>query len=89
MDELQKSINRMMGVTDETWGKYNPEEREREKRIRAISLKIDEVQESINKIMGVTHIKNIRKMDEIQKSINTMMGITDMVWEKYGPKYKG
>lgn len=86
MDEFQRFINKMIGVTDGTWEKYNPVEKEREKRIQAISLKMGKIEESINKLMGmVPHIKNIREADEIQGHINAMMGIPDEVWAKYGP----
>ena len=91
MDQFQKKINRMMGVSDEAWKEYSPEAidaiRKRENQIQTISLKIDALEGSVNKVMGMlTHKGNIREADEIQEHINRMMGVSDAVWAKYGPK---
>jgi hypothetical protein len=58
MDETQKSINKMMNISEETWEKHGPVSPE---SIQAISLKNkglqggDELQRYINNLVGISN----------------------------------
>ena len=84
MNAFEKYLNKVLGISDEVWEEYNPEERarreERERQIQKISTKIDGLEQSINKM-----VENIQSTDELQMSINKMMGITEETWQKYNP----
>jgi DNA-binding ferritin-like protein (Dps family) len=57
MDELQKSINKMMGISERTWEKFGPINPQ---NIQIISSKNqdlktgDDIQKFINNLMGIS-----------------------------------
>jgi predicted transcriptional regulator len=57
MEKIQEEINRLMGVSEETWEKYNPGN---SKNLQIISLKNDglrdgaALQKFINELMGIS-----------------------------------
>ncbi len=55
MDAIQKQINKMMGVSDEVFAKYNPSpEAVAAKKIEQSAVGLTENQRMINKMMGVS-----------------------------------
>jgi len=87
IDDAQRKINKLMGVSDEDFLKYNP--------LGSDSAdQTDDAVRKINKLMGVSDEDFLKynplgsdgtgQIDDVQRKINKLMGVSEEDILKYG-----